>query len=455
MTTFFVSQLLTSDGWLQDVRLGIEDGRIASLESGATPQPGDERHGVMLAALPNLHSHAFQRGMAGLAEKRGSATDDFWSWRDTMYRFALRMTPEQLQAVAAQAYMEMLEGGFSRVGEFHYLHHDVDGKAYADPAEMSARLAAAATQCGINLTLLPVFYAHASFGGLAPREHQKRFISSVDGYARLIERCKSVLADVPGARLGVAPHSLRAVTPEELAQVIKIADGIGAASPVHIHIAEQTGEVQDCITWSGTRPVRWLLDHFPVDSRWCLVHATHVDESEIAGMAESGAIVGLCPVTEANLGDGIFPVPEFLEQGGRFGVGSDSNVHISAAAELSLLEYSQRLARRVRNVVQMGGGSTGYALFQRALAGGSIALGTSGTGLALGEAADMVSLAVEDPALICRKGDALLDSWIFSGPGSAVDCVWVGGRKLVEGGRHLHREAISREYKAALEQLCA
>jgi formiminoglutamate deiminase len=455
MTTLFASQLLTPDGWLHAVRLRVEEGRIAALEAGASPQAGDERHAAIVPALPNLHSHAFQRGMAGLAERRGSQTDDFWSWRDTMYRFASRMTPGQLQAVATQAYAEMLEGGFCRVGEFHYLHHDTDGRPYADAGEMSTRIAAAAQQAGIGLTLLPVFYAHASFGGLPPREHQKRFISGIDGYARLIERCRAILAGLPGAQLGVAPHSLRAVTPHELQQVLAVAQGIGAGSPVHIHIAEQMAEVHDCLAWSGARPVQWLLDHLPVDSRWCLVHATHVDEREVAAMAACGATVGLCPVTEANLGDGIFPLPQYLGHGGRIGVGSDSNVHISAAAELSLLEYSQRLARQVRNVVQLGTGSTGHALFQRALAGGSIALGTPGAGLALGAAADMVSLAVEDPALICRKGDALLDSWIFAGPGSAVDCVWAGGRKLVEDGRHLRRDVIRRDYRMAMEQLCA
>lgn len=454
MTFIHTAQLLTAAGWRQSVRIGIEGGRITALQEGAAPQPGDERHVAIVPALPNLHSHAFQRAMAGLAEHRGSATDDFWSWRDTMYRFALRITPEQLQAVARLAYMEMLEAGFGRVGEFHYLHHDADGRAFADPAEMSARIAAAAQATGIGLTLLPVFYAHASFGGIAPRAEQRRFIHDIDGYGKLLEGCAKILARVPEARLGVAPHSLRAVTPEELVRVLELARGIGERAPVHIHIAEQTGEVRDCLAWSGQRPVRWLLDHCEVDSRWCLVHATHVQPDELAGMASAGAVVGLCPVTEANLGDGIFPVQEFIAQGGSFGVGSDSNVHVNLAAELSLLEYSQRLSHRKRNVVGAPGGSTGAALFQRALAGGSIALGTTGTALEQGAPADMVSLATDDPALICRSGDALLDSWIFASQG-AVDCVWVAGSKLVEGGRHLRREEIRRGYRLAMEELCA
>jgi len=353
--------------------------------------------------------------------------------------------------VASQSYVEMLESGFGRVGEFHYLHRDVGGRAFADIGEMSARIAAAASRSGIALTLLPVFYAHASFGGLKPREEQARFVLGLAEYERLIERCREIVGALPRGIVGVAPHSLRAVTPAELSAVVMIAGD----TPVHIHIAEQTHEVRDCLAWSGARPVRWLLDHCPVDARWCLVHATHVDEDEIGGMAAVGATVGLCPITEANLGDGVFPVADFLEAGGCMGVGTDSNVHISLAAELSLLEYSQRLSRRVRNVVSLNELSTGRALFERALAGGQRALGMDGMGLAPGGAADMVSLAVEDPSLFCRKGDALLDSWIFASPRSVVDCVWVGGRKLVETGCHLRRDEIRRDYNRAMEELCA
>lgn len=450
-TNLFCSQLLVADGWRHSVRLRIEGDRIASIEEAASPAPGDEVHEIVVPTLDNLHSHAFQRGMAGLAEIRGAGEDDFWSWRDTMYRFALRMTPEQLEAVASQAYAEMLEAGFGRVGEFHYLHRDRDGRFYDDIGEMASRIVAAADRTGLRLTLLPVFYAHASFGGLAPREQQRRFVMGLDDYARLVERCRSLVGALPGGRVGVAPHSLRAVTPEELEEVLSI----GAGGPVHIHVAEQTGEVRDCLAWSGARPVRWLLDHCPVDERWCLVHATHVDEGELAGMAASGAVAGLCPVTEANLGDGIFPAVEFLGAGGRMGVGSDSNVHISLPAELALLEYSQRLSRRVRNVIGLDHASTGRALFMRALAGGAQALGASASGLAPGAPADLVSLVAGDASLLHRTGDALLDSWIFASPRGVVDCVWIGGRKQVEAGRHLRREQIRQEYSKALEELCA
>ncbi|TIX55909.1 MAG: formimidoylglutamate deiminase, partial [Mesorhizobium sp.] len=288
-----------------------------------------------------------------------------------MYRFALSMTPDQVEAVAAQLYVEMLEAGFSRVGEFHYLHHDRDGKPYGNIAEMAERIAAAAAETGIGLTLLPVFYAHSSFGGAAPNEGQRRFINDVQRFGRLLEKGRESVRSLDQAVVGVAPHSLRAATPEELDAVTAMApDG-----PIHIHIAEQIKEVEDCIAWSGARPVQFLLDHAKVDRRWCLIHATHMTEAETVRMARSGAIAGLCPITEANLGDGTFAAPLFVEHGGRFGVGSDSNVLIGLPDELRQLEYSQRLTHRARNVLAVAGGSAGRALFDAALDGGSAALG--------------------------------------------------------------------------------
>ncbi|NKF22316.1 formimidoylglutamate deiminase [Solimonas marina] len=451
MAVLFAEQLLTVDGWVQSARLHLLDGRIAKLETSVAAQAGDERHAMIVPALSNLHSHAFQRGMAGLAEVRGSASDNFWSWRETMYRFALRMSPDQLEAVAAQAYVEMLEAGYCRVGEFHYLHHDVDARPYADIAEMAGRIVAAAAHTGIALTLLPVFYAHSSFGAQPPNERQCRFISDLDSYARLSDRCRQLVAKLPSGIVGVAPHSLRAVNPQELTEVARLLP----EAPVHIHIAEQLGEVRDCIAWSGARPVRWLLDHAPVDARWCLVHATHVDADEVSGIAGSGAVVGLCPLTEANLGDGIFPVAEYLKAGGRFGVGTDSNVCISVSGELSLLEYSQRLSRKVRNVVKRGAQSTGAALFSYALDGGRRALADARFGIAEGADADLVSLTVSVPATIGRSGDAVLDSWIFASAGGVVDCLWVNGIKQVENGRHRQRERVQTAYKKAITELCA
>lgn len=447
MTTLHAKSALLPQGWQSDVRLTIEGSRIAKVETGVAAAAGDERHSVLVPAMPNLHSHAFQRAMAGLAEVRGPADDSFWSWRTVMYKFALSMTPEHVEAVAAQLYMEMLEAGFSRVGEFHYLHHDKDGSPYGDIAELAGRIAAASSEAGIGLTLLPVFYAHSGFGGMAPIEGQRRFINSVDGFGRLMERCASITGQLDGAHLGIAPHSLRAATPDELKAILPLAGG----GPVHIHVAEQVKEVEDCISWSGARPVEWLLANAPVDGRWCLIHATHMTNDETRGMARSGAIAGLCPITEANLGDGMFAAPLFLEEGGRYGVGSDSNVMISLPGELCQLEYSQRLGRRARNVIAETGGSTGRKLFDNAVRGGGGAL-ASKPGLGEGNDADIVSL--DCSAVPYLAGDQLLDHWIFAG-GVRVDSVWSLGRKQVEGGRHRKREAINRRFLAAMGELLA
>jgi len=453
VTYIHADQVLTREGWRHSVRLNVQSGRIAGLQVGVSPEIGDERHGILVPALGSLHSHAFQRAMAGLAEVSGDSADNFWSWREAMYRLARRMNPEQLEAVAAQAYVEMLECGFARVGEFHYLHHDPAGAPYADIGEMSARIVAAADASGIGLTLLPVFYAHSTFGGASPKPAQRRFLNTLESYEALLQRCRGLTSRLHAAVVGVAPHSLRAVTPEELTAVTGLAGG----SPVHIHVAEQVREVEECLAWSGQRPVEWLLDHAPVARNWCLVHATHVTTQEVQGIARSGAVVGLCPVTEANLGDGVFPVAGLLDHGGRIGIGTDSNVHISVAAELSLLEYSQRLTERARNVVRKEKHSTGRAIMEVALAGGAQALGQSpgvnGGTIAEGEPADFVSLNGQHPALICRTGDALLDAWIFASSGHVVDCVWVAGTKLVSQGRHVAREHVARGFVKAMKEL--
>jgi formiminoglutamate deiminase len=445
MQVIHAETALLPEGWRSDVRLTIESGAILAVEAGVAAEAGDERHAVVVPAMPNLHSHAFQRAMAGLAETRGTGEDSFWSWRTLMYRFALSMTPDQMGAVAAQLYMEMLEAGFGRVGEFHYLHHDRDGGFYANPAEMAERIAAASSEAGIGLTLLPVFYAHSGFGGTEPSDGQRRFIHDPQAFARLMEACSGIVSRLPGARLGIAPHSLRAVTPEELALILPQAgDG-----PIHIHVAEQVKEVEDCMAHTGRRPVEWLLDHAPVDDRWCLIHATQMTPGETQRMAATGAIAGLCPITEANLGDGIFNGAPYLAADGRFGIGSDSNVLISATQELRQLEYSQRLSMKARNVMAEAGGSTGRMLFDRALAGGAAALRAS-AGIAPGASADLVSLDLADAGYL--KDDQILDHWIFSA-GISVDCVWVSGVQQVENGRHQRREAISRRFRKAMQEL--
>ncbi len=449
MQAVHAKSALTPQGWLGDARLVIEAGVIRRVEAGVSPQPDDERCDLIVPGMPNLHSHAFQRGMAGLAETRGPAADNFWTWREAMYRFALTMSPDDVEAVAAMLYVEMLEAGFTRVGEFHYLHHDRDGRPYAAIGEMAARIAAAAFESGLRLTLLPCFYAHATFGGAPPRPEQRRFVCDLDGFARLVEEARAAIAALSGAGLGLAPHSLRAVTTEELAAIVAMA----GPAPIHIHVAEQTKEVEDCLAWRHARPIEHLLGVAPVDQRWCLIHATHATKTEIVRIASSGATVGLCPVTEANLGDGTFGAAQFRVQGGRFGIGSDSNVLIGVADELRQLEYAQRLALRERNVIGDAKASTGRALFEAALRGGGAALAAPAR-LEPGAPADFVSLRRDHALVDGLKPDGALDAWIFVDSG-LVDRVWVGGEKLVENGRHRRRDAIETRFRSAIRSLRA
>ena len=449
MPIIHAASALLPAGWRSEVRLTIENGLIAAIEMGVPPRQGDERHAIVIPAVANVHSHAFQRAMAGLAEIRGEGTDTFWTWRETMYRFALTMTPDDVEAVAAQVYVEMLEAGFAAVAEFHYLHHAPDGSPYASPAEMADRIVAAARAAGIGLTLLPVFYAHSTFGGAAPKPEQRRFITDVGAFERLVEDCRRSVKGRPNETIGVAPHSLRAVTPGELSDVVAVAgDG-----PIHIHVAEQVKEVEDCVAWSGARPVRWLLDHAAVDDRWCLVHATHMDEGETRDAANSRAVAGLCPITEANLGDGVFNAPQYLRLGGRFGIGSDSNVSIGAASELRQLEYAQRLKARARNVLASPGGSSGRAMLDAVSSGGAQALMRRSGRLAAGAVADIVALSADHPTLAGKAGDRILDAWIFSAGNEAVDCVWSGGRKVVVDSRHVSREPIGSKFRTTMRRL--
>jgi formimidoylglutamate deiminase len=447
MTSLWFENALLSTGWARSVRVEIAEGNIARVEAEAPPQPEDERLRAALPGIANVHSHGFQRGMAGLAEYRGASDDDFWSWREVMYRFLDHLTPDDVEAINALAYVEMLEGGFTHVGEFHYLHNDADGVRYANPAEMAERVIAAADATGIGLTLLPVFYAHSDFGGAPPKHGQRRFLSDIDSFATLLEASKSALPD--DAALGVAPHSLRAVTTDELQALC----ALHPTGPIHIHAAEQTKEVEASLAFSGARPVEWLLENAGVDARWCLIHATHITNEETDRLAKSGAVAGLCPVTEANLGDGIFPALRYLAAGGRVGIGTDSNILIGAAEELRALEYSQRLNHRARNVLANDQQpSVGSRLFNAALSGGAQALGIS-SGIAAGMRADIVTLNLEHPSLYGRTGDQLLDSWIFAANSDCIDGVWRHGRKLVSNGRHIAAEPIKTRYKEVLKRI--
>ena len=452
MSAFWFATALLPSGWTSDVRISVKDGRITAIEPGVPAHPADERHAIAIPGLANVHSHAFQRGMAGLAEHRGGAgagEDNFWSWREVMYRFLDRLTPDDVEAIAAMAYAEMLEGGYTHVGEFHYLHNDAHGQAYADPAEMAVRVAHAAHATGIGLTLLPVFYAHSNFGGQAPNHGQRRFIHSLDSFAALLEACRPLLTE--GDRLGIAPHSLRAVTGKELAALV----ALHPQGPIHIHAAEQQKEVQDSFAFSGQRPVEWLLAHADLDERWCLIHATHLTDQEADALATSGAVAGLCPITEANLGDGTFPALRYLQAGGRIATGTDSNILIDPAQELRALEYSQRLAHQARNVLaSKAHPSTARALFEATLGGGAQAMGIK-QGLANGNAADFVTLSADHPALHGRTGDQLLDNWVFTARGSCIDTVWKRGKQVVSGGRHRDAEPITARYLEVIARIIA
>ena len=441
---------LLPGGWADRVGVDIEAGTIRAVLPDVTAEGRELVAGITLPGMPNLHSHTFQRGMAGLAETRGPAGDSFWTWRQVMYGFLERLSPDDVQALATFAMVEMLESGFTSLAEFHYLHHAPDGRPYDDPAELCGRIAAAAADTGIGLTLLPVLYAQGGFGGAAPQPGQQRFLNTLDGYLRLHGAAASALAPVEDAVLGTAPHSLRAVGPDALHALVAAVPG----GPVHVHVAEQVREVEDCLAWSGQRPVAWLLSHVPVGPRWCLIHATHMDLAETRGLAASGAVAGLCPVTEANLGDGVFPAPDFLAAGGRFGVGSDSNVDVSAPGELRMLEYSQRLAHRARNVCAAGPGrSTGRSLFDAALEGGRQATGRRVGRIEAGSRADLVTLDRSHPALAGVSGDGWLDAWVFGAPGSLVRDVVVGGRAVVSGGRHHRRETVAARCAAVMAGL--
>lgn len=448
MRSMVFAEALLPEGWRRDVRVDVDaQGRIAAVVPDA--QPG---RFVALPGMPNLHSHAFQRGMAGLTEHAGASDDSFWTWRELMYRFLAQLTPEDVEAIATLAYAEMLERGFTRVGEFHYLHHAPDGAPYADRAEMGTRIAAAAQATGINLTLLPSFYAHGEIGGAPPVQGQRRFLNDLDGFAMLVEGSRRAIAGLPGANLGLAPHSLRAATIEEIRAVGAMAQ---AGEPLHIHAAEQVREVEAAIRILGLPPIAALLQAGLVSERWCLIHATHGTAGELARVAQAGAVAGLCPVTESNLGDGIFAAPGFREVGGMFGVGTDSNVLISAAVELRTLEYAQRLALRSRNVLAPRGGSTGRALWQGAVEGGSRALAAGPAGIAPGAWADLVLLDPDDAAFAARSGDRILDSLVFAARDGVIREVWVGGRRVVEDGVHPLRAQAERRVAAILARILA
>lgn len=441
------------DGLARRVRIEVgEDGCIAAIERDLPTSAGAVQPGLLVPGMPNLHSHAFQRAMAGSAEVAAGARGSFWGWRELMYRLVERLTPADTAAIAAFVYAEMLEAGYTSVAEFHYLHHRPGGKRYAPVTRLADSLRAAAERAGIRQLLLPCLYQQGNFGGVPLGEAQKRFGHRTEEFLRLVETLKA--RDTPLATTGIALHSLRAVSADAVHALAAFARGSARPLPVHIHVAEQQREVQECLVAHGRRPVEWLLESGQLGAHWCLVHATHVSASELAGMAASGVVVGLCPTTEANLGDGRFALDEFQAQGGRFGVGSDSQVSIDPREELRLAEYNLRLWREQRVLAtDESAPHLGGALWSAAVRGGAQALGFGAAGLTVGAPADMVLI---DTARACFAGvpeAALLDALVFAPRNAVIDTVWVGGIARVTRGRHPGRARIDRLYRQALRRL--
>ena len=449
-TTLRARYALLGTGWKTDVNVGIgADGRISSIESDNGT--GDHHVDVLLPALTNLHSHGFQRALAGLTERRGPrASESFWTWRQSMYRFLEFLGPEDIEAITAFAQMQMAEAGFAAVAEFHYLHHQPDGTVYANPAEMSERITSASASTGIGLTLLPVLYQYGGFDLRALAEGQRRFGNDPVQFERLFAGAGSAVKQLPAdARLGVAAHSLRAVD----ATGLQFAADLASEGPLHMHLAEQTAEVDEAIMRTGLRPAEWLLDNSDVAANWCLIHCTHLLTEETRRLARTGAVVGLCPVTEANLGDGIFEISPLLQEAGHFGIGTDSNIRISLAGELRALEYSQRLKDRSRSVIGDPVRSTGRVLFDSAVFGGSLAAGRNSGEIAVGRLADLLALDGTAPDLSYRSGDALLDGFIFCGDDRMVSDVWSAGRHIVRNGRHVRHDELTGSYLSCMRRL--
>ncbi|MGE0846520.1 MAG: formimidoylglutamate deiminase [Flavobacteriaceae bacterium] len=441
---------LTAQGWRRDVAVSIgEDGRIAGISDDAAA--GATRVGVLLPAPVNLHSHAFQRAMAGLTERRGEdPSDNFWTWRKLMFRFLDQLSPDDVEAIAAFVQMEMLEAGYSTVAEFHYLHHQPGGAPYDDLAELARRICAAARETGIGLTLLPVLYQQGGCDGRPLTAGQIRFGNDPERFARLYRLCEQEVGGLaPDCTIGVAPHSLRAISREGLDAAVALAPG----KPLHMHVAEQVAEVEEVEAAWGRRPVEWLFDNYGVDRRWCFIHATQMQPHETEMLAASGAVAGLCPITESSLGDGIFDARRYLAHRGHFGIGSDSNIRISLAEELRTLEYSQRLRDRARAVLATPEKSTGRVMLDGVTAGGARAGGRDSGTIEPGKWADLVALDADALDLAGRDGDTLIDSFIFAGDSSMVRDVWAAGRHVVTGGRHRRHDAIVARYRAAIASL--
>ncbi|PCJ50705.1 MAG: formimidoylglutamate deiminase [Gammaproteobacteria bacterium] len=461
-TLYFAETALTDDGWVTDVLISVSSkGIIESLIPINKIIPTSKINGevvrlegTLLPGIANLHSHAFQRAFAGFSESAGQANDSFWSWRKIMYQFVEKLTPEQVYVIARQLYIEMLKGGYTSVAEFHYLHHSASGKHYDDPAEMSHQVINAAFDVGIDITHLPVYYRHAGFNHKPASDAQKRFTHTADDYYQLIHKLFKYYKQDQRIQIGIAPHSLRAVSSKDICGAIETLDNYNTKAPIHIHIAEQLAEVDDCIAHTGQRPVQHLYDNFDVNKRWCLIHATHINEQETWEIAQSGAVAGLCLTTEANLGDGIFPASFYLQEKGKFGIGSDSHITVSALEELRLLEYGQRLVHQQRAILcDEAVPSVGRTLYQGALEGGAQAVGRKTGKIAVGYLADWIILDGNNPSLFSKSKDQLIDSMIFACNANPIKDVFVSGKQVITSGNHALENESLLAFRKVLKEI--
>ena len=454
MTKLYAENILIGSQWQTDKTIKLDsNGVIIDIYDGKD-QGSATLNGSVIPGMINCHSHAFQRAFAGFSEYRGNKQDSFWSWRDIMYRFVAKMTPEDAAIVAEYAFIELLKSGFTSVAEFHYLHHQQNGSRYSDIAEMSHQVINAALNAGINITHLPVLYSYAGFGHKQPSNAQGRFINTTESYVQLWERLQSHYQNTEGLQLGIAPHSLRAVSEQQLAEIIPWVQQKNANSPIHIHIAEQKQEVEDCLAFYGKRPVEWLLEKFSVDQNWCFVHATHLTEKEVTQLASSGAVAGICPITEANLGDGIFPTSEYLQKGGRLAIGSDSHILINVAEELRLLEYGQRLTKYQRAVLTSEHcSSVGQFIYLKSAFDGALASSRNSGVIEIGKRADFVVLNDKASSMLAKQNHQRLDAAIFASAEMPISQVVIAGKVVVEDNKHSNQERVTQAYERVLNKL--
>lgn len=455
INTLYAEKILLANGWASDKTITINNGIITAIESGYI-DGAVRAQGPIIPGMVNCHSHAFQRAFAGFSEQGSEGQDSFWTWRSIMYKFLEQLTTENAEVIASQLYIEMLKMGYTRVAEFHYLHHEIDGTAHTQNAAMADALFKAAQNAGIGLTMLPVLYQFSGFGALPPSDGQKRFINSTEQFNQLVSDCFELSADYENSNVGIAPHSLRAVDLNALQIAVAHVRSIDENAPIHIHIAEQQKEVDDCLAHFGKRPVQWLLDNIELDEHWCLIHATHIDEQERQGIIQRQAIAGICPTTEANLGDGIFPTTEFLREKGTFAIGSDSHISVNPIEELRWLEYAQRLIKQERAILATSEqASVGANLWQKAARGGAQSTNSNTGELALGKQADLLVLDSRQTRLFAYSDAHILDSMIFASQQNPIVDVMVNGHWVIQNREHLQEESTAEAFADILEKLSA